>query len=198
MYNMRFPVREPLDLADIVIEAASELEPASRDHALELDVQPTPVVGNRDDLQRVAMNLIENALRHTPPGTRVTASTRPLPDGTAELVVARRRAGHRAGRARLRCSSARPRPRRPRPLTRSASAIVAAVVTADNDTVAVDESPHGGARFTSTLTALAVPADVEQHRPSPTQKPSRRSTRREPGRSRSALDDHRHTIGRRR
>ena len=56
--------------------------------ALELDVQPTPVVGNRDDLQRVATNLIENALRHTPTGTRVTASTRPLPDGTAELVVA--------------------------------------------------------------------------------------------------------------
>ena len=78
-----------LDLADIVVEAASELEPASaRTTSLELDVQPAPMLGSRDDLQRVATNLIENALRHTPPGTRVTASTRTLADGGAELVVA--------------------------------------------------------------------------------------------------------------
>ena len=155
------PVREPLDLADIVIEAASELEPASRDHALELDVQPTPVVGNRDDLQRVATNLIENALRHTPPGTRVTASTRPLPDGTAELVVA----DDGPGIAPELSASLFDR------FVRSAGdrgrsfglglAIVAAVVNAHNGTVAVDESPHGGARFTVQLDSLAVPAEAE-------------------------------------
>ena len=36
----------------------------------------------------MATNLIENALRHTPPATHITASTRLLPDGSAELVVA--------------------------------------------------------------------------------------------------------------
>ena len=71
-----------------MIETAGELEPAAHDHVLELDVRPAPALGSRDDLQRVATNLIENALRHTPPGTRVTVSTRTLPDGTAELVVA--------------------------------------------------------------------------------------------------------------
>jgi two-component system, OmpR family, sensor kinase len=141
------PVREPLDLADIVIEAASELEPASRDHALELDVQPSAVVGNRDDLQRVATNLIENALRHTPPGTRVTASTRSLPDGTAELVVADDGPGIAADvRATLFDRFVRSSGDRGRSFGLGL-AIVAAVVNAHNGTVVVDESPHGGARF---------------------------------------------------
>ena len=147
--------------ADIVIEAASELEPASRDHALELDVQPTPVVGNRDDLQRVATNLIENALRHTPPGTRGTASTRPLPDGTAELVVADDGPGIAPDeRASLFERFVRGAGDRGRSFGLGL-AIVAAVVNAHNGTVAVDESPHGGARFTVHLDSLAVPAEVE-------------------------------------
>jgi signal transduction histidine kinase len=145
------PLREPFDLADVVIEAASELEPSSRDHVLELDVVPTPVNGNRDDLQRVATNLIENALRHTPPGTHITASTRPLPDGSSELVVADdgpgippelrpelfarfvRGQGDRGGSFGL------------------GLAIVAAVTQAHGGTVSVDDSPHGGARLTVRL-----------------------------------------------
>jgi two-component system, OmpR family, sensor kinase len=78
----------PLDLADLVVAAASELEPTSDDHVLTLDVEPTPLVGSADDLQRVAINLVENAIRHTPPGTHITATTRLLPDGQAELTVA--------------------------------------------------------------------------------------------------------------
>jgi signal transduction histidine kinase len=141
------PAREPLDLADIVIAAASELEPASRDHALELDVHPTAVVGNRDELQRVATNLIENALRHTPPGTRVTASTRSLPDGPAEFVVADDGPGIAPDvRATLFDRFVRSTGDRGRSFGLGL-AIVAAVVNAHNGTVAVDESPHGGARF---------------------------------------------------
>jgi signal transduction histidine kinase len=79
---------QPADLAELVVAAAAELEPASEDHVLELDVQPAPLLGNPDDLQRVAINLIENAIRHTPPGTHIRASTRTLRDGRAELVVA--------------------------------------------------------------------------------------------------------------
>ena len=74
----RGPLRDPLDLADVVTETAGELEPAARDHVLELDLRAAPALGSRDDLLRVATNLIENALRHTPPGTRVTVSTRTL------------------------------------------------------------------------------------------------------------------------
>jgi two-component system OmpR family sensor kinase len=79
---------QPADLAELVVAAAAELEPASEDHELELDIQPAPLLGNPDDLQRVAINLIENAIRHTPPGTHIRASTRTLRDGRVELVVA--------------------------------------------------------------------------------------------------------------
>ena len=79
---------QPADLAELVIAAAAELEPSTEDHELELDVQPALLRGSADDLQRVAINLIENAIRHTPPGTHIRASTRTLRDGRVELVVA--------------------------------------------------------------------------------------------------------------
>ena len=157
------PVSQPLDLAEIVIDAASELESVSREHVVDLDVSPTPLVGNRDDLQRVVTNLLENALRHTPPNTRVTASTRPLPDGFAELVVADdgpgippelrpklfarfvRGSGDRGGSFGL------------------GLAIVAAVAQAHGGTVEADDSPHGGARFTVRL----APAATEQPQTEP-------------------------------
>jgi signal transduction histidine kinase len=44
------------------------------------------VYGVRDDLHRLALNLIENALRHTPPGTHVRARTT-THDGQALLTV---------------------------------------------------------------------------------------------------------------
>jgi signal transduction histidine kinase len=142
------PAREPLDLAAIVIEAASELESVSREHVVDLDVKPAPTFGNADDLLRVVTNLLENALRHTPPDTHITASTRSLPDGSAELVVADdgpgipaelrpglfarfiRGAGDRGGSFGL------------------GLAIVAAVTQAHGGTVEADASPHGGARCT--------------------------------------------------
>jgi two-component system OmpR family sensor kinase len=44
------------------------------------------VPGVRDDLHRLTLNLIENAARHTPPGTHIRASTG-TEDGTATLTV---------------------------------------------------------------------------------------------------------------
>jgi two-component system, OmpR family, sensor kinase len=120
-------------------------------------VSPTPVVGSRDDLQRVATNLIENALRHTPPGTHVNVSTHRLADGSAELIVADdgpgippelrpklfarfvRGAGDRGGSFGL------------------GLAIVSAVTHAHGGTVEADESHHAGARFTVRIPAHAAP-----------------------------------------
>ncbi|UGS36690.1 sensor histidine kinase [Capillimicrobium parvum] len=78
--------RHPLDLGRTVIEAASELEPVTGDHELHVDVEPVTVLGARDDLHRVALNLMENAIRHTPAGTRVQVSVR-RDGGDAVLVV---------------------------------------------------------------------------------------------------------------
>jgi signal transduction histidine kinase len=74
------------DLATVVTEAAAELGPVSMDHALSIDVEPAIVDGVPDDLHRLTLNLIENAIRHTPPGTRIDASTA-VEHGFATLVV---------------------------------------------------------------------------------------------------------------
>ncbi len=80
--------REPTDLAQLAVEAAAELEPLAGDHTIELDTEPAVVIGVRDELFRVALNLIENAVRHTPAGTTVTVHTGAGPTpGQVELVV---------------------------------------------------------------------------------------------------------------
>jgi two-component system, OmpR family, sensor kinase len=71
----RVVAHEPCDLAQIVVEAAAELGPVSAEHGISLDVQPAPVEGARDELHRVTINLLENALRHTPAGTEIRVRT---------------------------------------------------------------------------------------------------------------------------
>jgi two-component system, OmpR family, sensor kinase len=78
--------RSPTDLADVLLEAASELGPVADDHELSIDAQPAVVPGVKDELHRLTLNLIENATRHTPPGTRIRASTA-IDNGTAVLTV---------------------------------------------------------------------------------------------------------------
>lgn len=65
----------PTDLAEVLIEAASELGPMADRHDLSLSTEPALVEGVRDELHRLVLNLLENAIRHTPPGTRVSAGT---------------------------------------------------------------------------------------------------------------------------
>jgi len=67
--------REPVDLRRVVIDAAAELGPIADDRELHVDAEPTAVCGSRDELHRLALNLMENALKHTPPGTTITAHT---------------------------------------------------------------------------------------------------------------------------
>jgi two-component system OmpR family sensor kinase len=65
----------PLDLSDVLTEAAGELEPVAGDHPITVSAAPgAQVEGARDELHRLALNLLENALRHTDPGTAVEAT----------------------------------------------------------------------------------------------------------------------------
>jgi signal transduction histidine kinase len=82
----RFQTRAPTDLADVLMEAASEIGPMADDHELLIQAQPARVSGARDDLHRMMLNLLENAVKHTPPGTRVSASTSSS-NGDAFVVV---------------------------------------------------------------------------------------------------------------
>ncbi len=80
--------REPVDLADLAVEVAAELGPLVSDHTIELDATPAIVLGARDELYRVVLNLVENGLRHTPAGTTVTVRTgTDAATGRVELVV---------------------------------------------------------------------------------------------------------------
>ena len=63
------------NLATHLTDAAAELGPGLDDHAVTFDAEPAPVDGFGDDLHRLILNLLENALNHTPPGTHIQAST---------------------------------------------------------------------------------------------------------------------------
>jgi two-component system, OmpR family, sensor kinase len=78
--------RQACDLAQIVVEAAGELGPVSQQHEIVLDVHPAPVEAVRDELHRLTINLLENALRHTPPGTSIRVTTG-VSGADARLIV---------------------------------------------------------------------------------------------------------------
>jgi two-component system, OmpR family, sensor kinase len=82
----RVVAREPVDLAQIAVEAAAELGAVSADHDIALDVHPAVVEAAHDELSRLTLNLLENALRHTPPGTQIHISTA-ASNGEATLIV---------------------------------------------------------------------------------------------------------------
>jgi signal transduction histidine kinase len=73
--------REPVDLAEIVCAAADLFRDTAEDKGIDLQVQtdPTVVLGVRDDLRNLIDNLISNAIRYTPQGGRVSVVT--LTDG---------------------------------------------------------------------------------------------------------------------
>ena len=83
----RVVAHEPVDLAQIVVEAAAELGPVSGEHEL-IARRPARAVVRppATSCTRLAINLIENALRHTPPGTGQRRAP-PPPAGEATLVV---------------------------------------------------------------------------------------------------------------
>jgi two-component system OmpR family sensor kinase len=153
----RVVAREPCDLAQVVVEAAGELGPLAGDHEIALELAPAVVDAARDELHRLALNLIENALRHTPPGTQIRVSTETAAD-EASLVVEDngpgvpaelaptlferfvRGAGDRGGSFGL------------------GLAIVRAVAESHGGSVTLAQGPGGrGARFVVRLPAVKVP-----------------------------------------
>jgi signal transduction histidine kinase len=72
--------REPLDLAEIAREVVRRYESPAREFGVTLDAfAPTasPALGDNDRVLQVASNLVENALRLTPPGGVVRVSAEP-------------------------------------------------------------------------------------------------------------------------
>jgi two-component system, OmpR family, sensor kinase len=83
--NRQLP-REPTDVGRVLVEAAAELGPMADGHQLTIDSDEAVVNGARDELHRMTLNLMENAIRHTPEGTHVSARVA-ADDGEVVLTV---------------------------------------------------------------------------------------------------------------
>jgi two-component system OmpR family sensor kinase len=142
----------PTDMGRVLLDVAAELGPVAGDHELSIDANPAMVAGAADELHRLALNLIQNAFQHTPPGTRVHASVTHdgervrltvSDDGPGVAPELRpeifdrfvRAEGDRGGSVGLGLS------------------IVRAVARSHGGDVELESPPEGGARFVVTIPA---------------------------------------------
>ena len=83
------PERLPHSPADLVADCLRRFLPLAegRGVALTGDVSPDATVpAQPGKIERVLGNLVDNALRHTPPGGRITVGARAMPEGVLFLV----------------------------------------------------------------------------------------------------------------
>lgn len=86
----------PVNLSEVMRTVVDAYEPAAEDggRTLVADIAETATVqGDRELLVQLFANLVENALHHTPPGTRVTLALKPGASGCALASVADSGAG---------------------------------------------------------------------------------------------------------
>jgi len=151
--------RREVDLARTAAAALAEVRPVADGHRIELAADAeTLVEGDPDELHRLAVNLLDNGVRHTPQGTRIRIAVRreggdavlEVSDGGPGIPVSQReqifsRFARLGGPGDVLGSSG----------TGLGLAIVRAVVDSHGGTVEVGSSPAGGARFTVRLPAYA-------------------------------------------
>ncbi|MFL5839259.1 MAG: ATP-binding protein [Thermoleophilaceae bacterium] len=148
--------RDEVDIAAIVRAAAGEAAPLAAGHDLTVDVPEGLFVdGWASDLHRLVLNLIENSLRHTPPGTAVRVRAFAPDQAHVSIVVEDEGPG----------LPAEIRDRAFERFVRGAGdggkgsglglSIVSAVAEGHGGDVGYEDSPAGGARFTVTIPAGA-------------------------------------------
>jgi signal transduction histidine kinase len=79
-----------VDLATIALEVAETFQPAAADEGKTLTFElgaKLPMVGDRELLTQLTANLIDNSIRHTPPGSRIEVRSTKNSDG-GRLIVA--------------------------------------------------------------------------------------------------------------
>jgi signal transduction histidine kinase len=153
--------RTDLDLATIAAEALEEVRAIAGGRRIDSDLADRlPLSGNPDELHRLVLNLLENAVRHTPEDTRVELRVQRvgdeavlevsddgpgLPAGMEDQVFDRFVRGHGPADTAAGGGSG------------LGLAIVRAVAESHGGSVSAGSSPSGGARFTVRLPLEAVP-----------------------------------------
>jgi signal transduction histidine kinase len=166
--------REPVNAGAVVREASGEAAAVAHGHGLTVDVQPgAPLVVEApgDELHRLVLNLIQNALVHTPPGTAVDVRARRegddvvievsdegpgIPPELRDRIFDRfvRGTGDRGGAGNGSGSGL-------------GLSIVRAVATSLGGGVEVGESDSGGARFTVRIPAAGTKSEDAPPPPPP-------------------------------
>jgi signal transduction histidine kinase len=147
--------RSECDLTAVAAAAVSEVRPVANGHRLTLaDRGPVPVEGNPDELHRLAVNLLDNGLRHTPAGSEIRIAVERR-NGDAVLEVSDDGPGIPPGMEEQ-IFSRFVRGTGPADVARDGGAglglaIVKAVATSHHGDVDAGSSPAGGARFTVRL-----------------------------------------------
>ena len=81
---------EEVNLSELAREVAGEFRPAVGQHETELDFdlpdEEVEAIGDRERVVQIVRILLDNALRHTPRGTRITVAAE-RENGTAQLTV---------------------------------------------------------------------------------------------------------------
>lgn len=73
------PDRRPLDLSDLCRYVLEGLRPQAERAGLTLETHLEPgvaILGDRDDMDQVLVNLVDNAIKYTPPGGKIQVSLR--------------------------------------------------------------------------------------------------------------------------
>jgi two-component system, OmpR family, sensor kinase len=156
---------EPVNLGSVVREAAAEVAPTALDHDLAVDADDSglTVTGAPDELHRLAVNLIGNAVSHTPTGTSVNASVRH--DGAAVTLTVEDNGPGVPPELRDRIFDRFVRGNGDAGV-RSGSglglAIVKAVADSHGGSVHLESPAGGGARFVVTLPGARVERPAEE------------------------------------
>jgi signal transduction histidine kinase len=151
----RTGARRECDLVAVAAAALAEVRPVADGHRLTLaDHGPVPVEGNPDELHRLAVNLLDNGLRHTPAGTEIRIAVERR-NGDAVLEVSDDGPGLPPGMEEQ-VFSRFVRGTGPADVGDGAGAglglaIVKAVAISHDGRVDAGPSPAGGARFTVRL-----------------------------------------------
>ena len=165
------PVTERVELSAVAAAGlrAVRVEVEQRGLSLRVSWEPAAVLGDPGLLERLAGNLVENAVRHNVDGGSVEASSGTTADGQAWLSVANSGAAVSADEVEQLFEPFR-RHGTARTARRGAGlglAIVRAVATVHGGTVSAVPRPGGGLVVRVELPAAAdlVSRDLERHRP---------------------------------